>query len=109
MQKITVYWRDIPSQVIIRKGRTRGKALLPQRFQAAIDRAAMRAGRGGSEEYIADWRRETETWSPAGVTDGAPSEDLHAVAAAEARRLEAAYHDDDLQKLVKNFGNRAGA
>ena len=40
---ITVYWRDIPSQVMVRVGRDTSKVMLSQRFQEAIDRAAMRA------------------------------------------------------------------
>ena len=43
MQRIDVFWRDIPSQILIKRGRERGKYLLEHRFQAAIDRAAMRA------------------------------------------------------------------
>jgi hypothetical protein len=59
MQKIEVYWRDIPAQILVKSGRVRGKAMLSHRFQAAIDRAAMRAGKGGSDEYLEDWRRVT--------------------------------------------------
>ena len=44
---ITVYWRDIPAQVIGKQGRTNGKKVLHPRFARAIDRAAMRAGREG--------------------------------------------------------------
>ena len=44
MQKIEVFWRDIPAQILVKSGRVRGKVLLSHRFQAAIDRAAMRAG-----------------------------------------------------------------
>jgi hypothetical protein len=59
---ITVYWRDIPAQVIGRRGRkTAFKKMLHPRFQHAIDRAAMRAGRGSSDHYLADWRRESQT------------------------------------------------
>ena len=43
-QRIIVYWRDIPAQVIVRQGRTSEKRELPERFIQAIDRAAMRAG-----------------------------------------------------------------
>ena len=43
----TVYWRDIPAQVIVKKGRESAKVMLSQRFQEAIDRAAMRAGKPG--------------------------------------------------------------
>ena len=37
---ILISWRDIPSQVIVQRGRTREKAMLSARFQEAIDRAA---------------------------------------------------------------------
>ena len=61
MAKLTcIYWRDIPAQVIGQAGRTRVKRELPPRFAQAIDRAALRAGRGSSEAYLADWRRESE-------------------------------------------------
>ena len=58
---ITVYWRDIPSQVIAKKGRSTSKVQLSQRFQEAIDRAAMRAGKGSSDAYLSEWRREAST------------------------------------------------
>ena len=56
---ITVYWRDIPAQVIAKQGRNKVKKVLHPRFARAIDRAAMRAGRGSSDKYLEDWRRET--------------------------------------------------
>lgn len=96
MQKISVYWRDIPSQVIIKRGRTRGKAPLPLHFQEAIDRAAMKAGRGGSDAYIADWRRETVPLEAAG--------ELDAIAAQEALDLESQYSEERLKALVANLG-----
>jgi hypothetical protein len=99
MQKILVFWRDIPSQVIIKRGRTRGKAALPQRFQEAIDRAAMTADRGSSDAYIADWRRETTALSAQG--------DLEELALGEARVLESQYDDARLKVLVKNRGLEA--
>ncbi len=58
---ITVYWRDIPAQVIARQGRkTTCKKELHPRFQRAIDRAAMRARKESEDAYLADWRRESE-------------------------------------------------
>jgi len=58
---ITVYWRDIPAQVIARKGRkTAFKKELHPRFQRAIDRAAMRARKESEDAYLADWRRESQ-------------------------------------------------
>ncbi|MCE9684423.1 virulence factor [Halomonas alkalisoli] len=90
-----VSWRDIPAQVIARQGRKSAKVLLSPRFQHAIDRAAMRAGKGGSEAYMADWQR------------GAPracGDDLQAEAEAEAARLEAHFDDAALQRLVRQKG-----
>ena len=50
MQRIDILWRDIPSQVWVKRGRDRGKYMLSARFQEAVDRAAMRAGQGGSAD-----------------------------------------------------------
>ena len=44
-QLVITFWRDIPSMVEARRGRKdRAKRMLPDRFQEAIDGAAMRAG-----------------------------------------------------------------
>ncbi|MEJ2417558.1 MAG: virulence factor [Exilibacterium sp.] len=98
MQKITTYWRDIPSQVMFQKSRSqRGKAMLSERFQEAIDRAAMRSGSGGTDDYLADWRKEPET-----VED--VDADLTELAQQEVDRMEALYSDEDLKQLVLGFG-----
>ena len=61
---ICIYWRDIPAQVLGRAGRTNSfKKELAPRFAKAIDRAAMRAGRGSSDAYLEDWRRVAEELS----------------------------------------------
>ena len=54
---IIISWRDIPAQVIVKRGRETAKVQLSARFQEAVDRAAMRAGKGSSDAYLADWRR----------------------------------------------------
>lgn len=96
-KKTIIYWRDIPSQVVVQKGRTRQKALLCARFQEAIDRAAMRAGKGSSEAYLAEWRRVAETCdSP---------EDLVGFIAEEVSRLESEYSDERLLELVRKQGS----
>ncbi|TIV10197.1 MAG: hypothetical protein E5W02_20945, partial [Mesorhizobium sp.] len=50
---IVVYWRDIPAQVIVKKGRQNAKRELPLRFTEAIDMCAMRTGAGGTDDYLA--------------------------------------------------------
>ncbi len=41
----TIWWRDIPAQVIAKDRRQAHKVVLHPRFQVAIDKAAMRAGK----------------------------------------------------------------
>ena len=99
-KKIFVYWRDIPSQVIVQRGRRREKSMLSARFQEAIDRAAMRAGKGSSDAYIAEWRRETVREDSA--------DDLSSIAAREVTRFESEFDDERLHELVRNHGSAAG-
>jgi Virulence factor len=92
---IVISWRDIPAQVIVKRGRETSKVPLSQRFQEAVDRAAMRAGKGSSDAYLADWKRS----EPRAVGD-----DLKAEAEAEAARLEARYSDADLERMIRAKG-----
>ncbi len=92
-----ILWRDIPSQVTARQGRQAAKAMLPMRFQAAIDKAATRAGKKDMDEYLAEWRRVTR---PCG-------EDLDAEVAAEVARLEADYPRARLAALTASRGVEA--
>ena len=92
---IIISWRDIPAQVLVKRGRETAKVQLSQRFQEAVDRAAMRAGKGSSDAYLADWKRSDPT--PCG-------DDLKAVAEATAAELEARYTDADLERLIKAKG-----
>ena len=96
VKKVLVYWRDIPSQVIVQRGRRREKVLLHARFQEAIDRAAMRAGKGGSAAYLAEWRRETTTMD----TDA----DLREIALAEASRFKEEFTQERLSALIRSHG-----
>ena len=91
---ISIYWRDIPAQVIGRVGRTNIKRELPPRFAKAIDRAAMRAGRGASDAYLADWRRESEE----------ASGDVEQLVAERAAALESRFSDEFLEAVVKAGG-----
>jgi hypothetical protein len=94
-QLTIVYWRDIPSQVIARSGRANEKRMLPDRFQEAIDMAAMRDGASGSDAYLADWRR----------TDPVEcGEDLAAEGERAAQELDASFDKDRLKALIGNGG-----
>ena len=94
---ITIYWRDIPSQVTVQEGRKRAKKLLPARFQEAIDRAAMRAKKTDADAYLDDWRRETEKQTG----------DLDQLVAEKTQRIEQEYDDEKLDTIVRNKGKAA--
>lgn len=90
-----VYWRDIPAQVIVGKGRRGAKKPLPERFEQAIDRAAMKVGASDTDAYLAEWRKA----APYSV-DGDPAE----IAEAEAARLDAEFDQDRIKQLIANDG-----
>lgn len=71
-----LYWADIPVQVKASEGRSRASVALPERFQEAVDAAAMVAGLVGSDAYTEQFR-----WGDAHERDGSPREVAAAVAA----------------------------
>ena len=100
VKKILVYWRDIPAQIILQRGRQREKVQLSARFQKAIDRAAMRAGKGGSDAYLSEWRRVSTTLE-------AP-DDLRKLAELAAQEFEDQFTDQRLQELIRAHGTAGG-
>lgn len=96
---IVVYWRDIPAQVIVRKGRQNAKRELPLRFTEAIDMCAMRTGAGDTDAYLAEWRKA----DPVSVSDELEAEADKALAA-----IDSEYDKDRLVALVKAGGRDDG-
>lgn len=88
-----VSWRDIPAQVIQGKGRRAVRHVLDERFEKAIDRAAMKAGLKSTDDYLAEWRK-----TPAPDADGAGD------AATLGARIEAEYDDNRLRALIDGHG-----
>ena len=95
---IVVYWRDIPAQVIVKKGRQNAKRELPLRFTEAIDMCAMRTGAAETDAYLAEWRRA----DPVAVGD-----DLEAEADKALSGLDQTYSRERLVALVKAGGKEA--
>jgi hypothetical protein len=93
----TLYWRDIPAQVIAKERRDTAKLVLTERFAEAIDKAAMRAKMAGTDAYLEQWRREV-------VNCG---KDLQAAVDETAKKLEQEFDDARLETLVSNGGNEA--
>ena len=96
---ITLFWRDIPAQVIAESGRGRSrqqaKIELPRRFAIAIDAAAMRDGADSTDNYLAEWRRS----APVPCSD-----DLDAEAAKLAASIEADYPVERVRQLIESGG-----
>ena len=91
---ITIWWRDIPMQVIAREGRRNEKRVLDKRFQFAVDKAAMNSGKKAYGDYIEEMRRDEK---PCG-------DDLVTAVDTEVARIEAAYTKDVLHALIASGG-----
>ncbi len=90
------YWRDIPSQVTARAGRNKAeKQMLSERFQEAIDMAAMRSKAADSDDYLDEWRRG----DPIDCGD-----DLLAAVTQTAEQLETDYDQDRIKALIASGG-----
>ena len=96
MAEVTiVYWRDIPAQVLSGRGRRAIKRVLPERFEQAIDRAAMRAGLAGTDDYLAEWRKAAPEEVPGDATEAVES-----VASA----IDRDYDTARLKELIEKDG-----
>jgi hypothetical protein len=94
-----IRWRDIPAQVVARGPDDSARALLPDRFQEAIDAAAMVSGLTDSDDYMTNF-----------VTDTRPcDDDLQAEVDAEVGRLLAEWDDATLKAAIRAGGLRVGS
>ncbi|MCP4788696.1 MAG: hypothetical protein GY881_00515 [Gammaproteobacteria bacterium] len=91
-----VMWRDIPAQVIVKQGRKAAKQPLSERFEKAVDKAAMRAGLHGTDGYLSEWRRDNQ---PCG-------DDIQAILENTVARLEQEFTDEVLAQLVNASGHQ---
>jgi hypothetical protein len=96
MAEVTiVYWRDIPAQVIVGKGRRGSKVQLTERFEQAIDRCAMKVGARDTDSYLAEWRKAVVA-----EIEGDPD----TIAADYAAKLEADFDTARLKSLIDAEG-----
>ncbi len=95
---VIVYWRDIPAQILVGRGRKAEKRQLSERFEKAIDRAAMKSGAAGTDDYLNEWRKS----EPVQVEGDAEN-----VANEWVAKLESEYPDEKLRVLIENGGREA--
>ena len=96
MAKITiVYWRDIPAQFIVGKGRQAKKVKLPDRFEKAIDKCAMKLNFTDTDSYLKEWRKTSPIYCEGSLED---------VIGMENKRFEVDYNNRKLNQLIENGG-----
>lgn len=86
------YWRDIPSLISAQDEHGRSKQMLPQRFQDAIDRAAMVAGETSEDAYLDGW-----TWGPMRQMRGPADR----VARMVALQIDSEYPTERLDEMIR--------
>ncbi|MCP3936318.1 MAG: hypothetical protein GY708_13210 [Actinomycetia bacterium] len=97
-QLTTIWWRDIPAQVNGVEHDRKAQWILPQRFQVAIDKAALIGDASDTDTYVAQWH-QTVTRIESDLAS--PLEDR---AKAEASRLDTKYDSERLTAIVDNGG-----
>jgi hypothetical protein len=91
---VVIMWRDIPAQINGKAGDERHQVMLPHRFQKAIDRAAMVAGKKTAQDYVGEWRRSNHPLTG----------ELIASVEATAASIETEFTNERLHVLVANGG-----
>ncbi len=91
---VIIMWRDIPAQINGKSGEERHQVMLPHRFQKAIDRAAMVAGKKTAQDYVGEWRRTNQPLVG----------ELAATVDATAASIEVEFTNQRLHVLVANGG-----
>ncbi len=92
-----IKWRDIPAQINAKQGRKRDKLLLADRFQEAIDMAAMKGGAAGTDAYLNDWCDETRELE---------GDDIAAALASVKSQIECEFTQEVLQAYIQNSGHK---
>ena len=96
MNLTVIKWRDIPTQVMIKKSRREvEKILLNNRFMEAVDSAASVGDVTDADAYLTDWHNEVIE-----IGDG----DIKEPVEKKAAELEAEFTEEILLSYVNNAG-----
>jgi hypothetical protein len=96
MKLTIIKWRDIPTQVMIKKSRREvEKQQLDNRFMEAVDAAATVDGSTDSDSYLSDWNNEVIE-----IPDG----ELIAPVQNKAAELEKYFSSEVLEGYISNGG-----
>ena len=96
MKLTVIKWRDIPTQVMIKKSRREvEKVQLDNRFMEAVDSAATVGESTDADAYLTDWHNDVTE-----IEDG----DLREPVEKKAAELEVEFTDEILLSYVNNSG-----
>jgi hypothetical protein len=95
-----VYWRDIPAQIKVRSGRDRLGRELPERFQKAIDWAAMASNATSTDAYLEEWR--ISSWETS--ENELPEAGLSEAAEFIIQQIDGEYSAERLYGIMTNKG-----
>ena len=100
MAELTVIkWRDIPMQIVVRDDAGgSARRLLPDRFQEAVDAAAMVAGLIGSDDYTEQMMMDRSQ----------VGDDLEAEATAAEQAVLDQWSEDQLKVAIRAGGYHGG-
>ena len=94
-QVVYIFWRDIPAQFIVGKGRQAKKVKLPDRFEKAIDKCAMKLNFTDTDSYLKEWRKTSPIYC-----EGSQE----AIIEMENKGFELDYNNKKLNQLIENGG-----
>ena len=96
MKLTIIKWRDIPTQVMIKKSRQEvEKIQLDRRFMEAVDSAATIAGASDNETYLNEWNNELIE---------IPNGNMKEMVVSKAAELDSEFTLDVLLDYVSNGG-----
>ena len=96
MKLIVIKWRDIPTQVMIKKSRQEvEKIQLDRRFMEAVDSAATIAGASDNETYLNEWSNELIE---------IPNGNMKEIVVSKAAELDSEFTPNVLLGYVNNGG-----
>ena len=90
-----IFWRDIPAQIVVGKGRSARKIKLPERFEQAIDRCAMKLNLTNTDAYLSEWYKSDPV-----ILEGTAEEIIE----SEREKIEKKFDWKKLKSLIDNDG-----
>ena len=94
-QVVYILWRDIPAQIVVGKGRKAKKIKLPERFEKAIDRCAMKLNLIDTDSYLSEWHKSNPVFMEGTIDE---------IIESESKKIDKKFDEKKLRNLIDNDG-----